>query len=319
MEAQEILQDIVFVILYGVVMGLSVAAALYLLLRRSNAIAPGVTPPKRLRLWATAIMLENVFSHILWLLYFCHPSLPAYILVCTLDILLLIPIIAGFLLSMLQDRHRPVWPVALALIPAVVLSTLGIICQDEAFMVWLRLYVIAFSALFMVFMFFAVRRYGRWLRDNYADLENKEVWHSFLILAVFVLSSIVYIFASEQTTFLIYLLEFVCIVIMGLLLWRVETLQSLSESTAEEVQEPAEEAQKALAPPASPTKMDTLLKKYCEDKQLYLQNDLTLAQLAQAVGTNRTYLSQHFAQQGITYNAYINGLRIRHFVRLYQK
>jgi len=65
--------------------------------------------------------------------------------------------------------------------------------------------------------------------------------------------------------------------------------------------------------------MDTLLKKHCEDNQLYLQNDLTLAQLANAIGTNRTYLSQHFAQQGITYNAYINGLRIRHFVRLYQE
>ena len=38
MEAQEILQDIVFVILYGGVMGLSVAAAIYLLLRRGNEI-----------------------------------------------------------------------------------------------------------------------------------------------------------------------------------------------------------------------------------------------------------------------------------------
>ena len=51
--------------------------------------------------------------------------------------------------------------------------------------------------------------------------------------------------------------------------------------------------------------------------QLYLQHDLTLAQLAQAIGTNRYYLSQHFAQQGLTYNAYINGLRIQHFINLY--
>ncbi len=319
MEGQEILQDVVFVILYGIVMGLSVAAALYLLLRRSNAIAPGVTPPKRLRLWAAAIMLENVFSHVLWLLYFCHPSIPGYILVCTLDILLLIPIIAGFLLSMLQDRHRPVRTVVVALVPAIVLSALGIICQDEAFMDWLRIYVIVFFALFMLYMFSAVRRYGRWLRDNYADLENKEVWQSFLILVVFVLLSIVYIFASEQAKVLIYLLEFVCIIIMGLLLWRVETLQSLSENTAAEAEEPAEEARNASAAPTHPTKMDALLKKYCENKHLYLQHDLSLSQLARTIGTNRTYLSQHFAQQGITYNAYINGLRIRHFVRLYQE
>ena len=59
METQEILQDIFFVIIYGGVMGLSVAEALYLLLRRSNAIAPEVTPPTRLRIWAMVICLPG--------------------------------------------------------------------------------------------------------------------------------------------------------------------------------------------------------------------------------------------------------------------
>ncbi len=317
MEVQEILQDIVFLVLYGGIMGLSVAEALYLLLRRSNAIAPGVTPPKRLRLWATAIMLENVFSHILWLLYFCHPSACAYVLVCTQDILLLIPIIAGFLLSMLQDRHRPVWPVVVALVPSIVLAALGILRKDETFMVWIRIYVIAIFALLMVYLFFSVRRYGRWLRDNYADLENKEVYQSFLILAVFVLLSILYLFTSEQTKVLIYLLEFACIIIMGLLLWRVETLQSLSESATAEAGEQAGQTQKATQ--AIPVDIEVLLKKHCENKHLYLQHDLSLSQLAQAVGTNHYYLSQYFSQQGLTYNAYINGLRIRHFIHLYEK
>lgn len=318
MEAQEILQDIVFVILYGAVMGLGIAAALYLLLRRSNAIAPGVTPPLRLRLWAAAIMLENVFSHVLWLWYFCHPSALVYVIVCALDFLLLIPIIAGILLSMLQDRHRPVWPVAVALVPAIVLAALNIIYKEDAFLTWQGIYVIAVYAVLMVYMYFAVRRYGRWLRDNYADLENKEVWQSFLILAVFMLFSVLYLFTSGQTKVLIYLLEFVCVIIMGLVLWRVETLQSLSESVTTDVEEPAEEARKTSAPTATPTKMDILLKKHCEDNQLYLQNDLTLAQLANIIGTNRTYLSQHFAQQGLTFNAYINSLRIDHFIRLYR-
>ena len=49
METQEILQDIDFILLYGGVTFLEVAAALYLLLRRSNAIAPEVTSPVRLR------------------------------------------------------------------------------------------------------------------------------------------------------------------------------------------------------------------------------------------------------------------------------
>ena len=62
-----------------------------------------------------------------------------------------------------------------------------------------------------------------------------------------------------------------------------------------------------------------LLEKFCEEQQLYLQHDISLSQLAQIIGTNRLYLSQHFSNQGITYNAYINGLRIRHFIILYHE
>ena len=40
---------------------------------------------------------------------------------------------------------------------------------------------------------------------------------------------------------------------------------------------------------------------------------------AQAVGTNRHYLSQYFSTQGLNYNTYINGLRITHFVSLYRE
>ena len=64
MEAQEILQDIYFVLLYGCVIGLSVAAALYLQLRRGNAFAPEVKSPVRLRRWATAFLMAIALSHV---------------------------------------------------------------------------------------------------------------------------------------------------------------------------------------------------------------------------------------------------------------
>ena len=61
-----------------------------------------------------------------------------------------------------------------------------------------------------------------------------------------------------------------------------------------------------------------LLQKYCVDTQLYLHHDLTVTQLAQALGTNRFYLGQYFSHQDTTYNAYINTLRIDYFVLLYR-
>ena len=54
-------------------------------------------------------------------------------------------------------------------------------------------------------------------------------------------------------------------------------------------------------------------------RQLYLQHDISIDQLAQAIGTNRSYLSQFFSRQGITYNIYINNLRINHFISLYEQ
>jgi AraC-like DNA-binding protein len=66
-------------------------------------------------------------------------------------------------------------------------------------------------------------------------------------------------------------------------------------------------------------KIGPLLQQHCIDTQLYLQHDLTVSQLARAIGTNRFYLSQYFSRQGITYNAYINSLRIDYFMDLYRK
>ena len=221
------------------------------------------------------------------------------------------------MLAMLQDRCRPVWPVFVSLVPAVVMTALCIIRNDDALFVPLSVYVVSLYALFTLYIFFAVRHYGRWLRDNYADLEHKEIWQSLLVLAVFLLFCIFYSSTTYERA-LLYILQIDNILIVVLLLWRVETLQQLGENT-QVVEEPADEVQKASAPLVIPASIGPLLEKHCEEGQLYLQHDLTLSQLAQAVGTNRYYLSQHFAQQGLTYNAYINGLRIRHFIRLYHE
>ena len=88
----------------------------------------------------------------------------------------------------------------------------------------------------------------------------------------------------------------------------METLQELIPDATQEV----------TSVPV-PSNIGPLLENKCKAAQLYLQHDLSLTQLAQVIGTNHTYLSKYFAQQGITYNAYINGLRVRHFMHLYHQ
>ena len=106
-------------------------------------------------------------------------------------------------------------------------------------------------------------------------------------------------------------MQVIVLVLIGYLLWRVETLSDLS------FPEVAPKNVSTLV--ALPAKnIGVLLQQHCIDTQLYLQHDLTLLQLAKAVGTNRFYLSQYFSSQDSTYNAYINNLRVNHFIGLYR-
>ena len=330
------IQLILFFILYGVTGVVPLLAALYLWFYRGNAIAPGVTPPVRLRRWAACFFSVSVLDHVWWLL-FCvfygdirsmddlfHSA--GYWATVMLDYVAMLTTLAGTLLSMLQDRRRPVWPVFVAMIPIVILGGVLMVSPDERPMLTADAYIVLFYVLFAVYMVFAVRRYGRWLNDNYADLENKRVWLSQVVTFACLLLFILYTFIDINATLLMFLMHFSELVLFVLLLWRVETLPQLEENNP--TPEPSFPSEAGLPEPspkekgASTVDLDQikqLLKERCVDKQLYLLHELSREQLAQKVGTNRSYLSQYFSRQGITYNTYINNLRINHFIKRYEE
>ena len=314
MDYHQLVEDVFYVMLYGGVTMSGVVAAFYLLFRKANAIAPEVTSPLRLRRWTAAFLLASAFSHVWWLLEVAHPltkdPFTDYLIACFLDLITVFPAMMGTLLAMLQDRRRPFWPVCVSLLPVVVLLALCFVFQrSKTCLMITHICFLLLIALFILYMVFAVRRYGRWLQDNYADLEHKEIRQSLLVLAVFLIFFAMYESVETGGRAFAYLLQVDVLVLTGLLLWRVETLQELTPD-APAVQE---------APSPIPNNIGPLLEMKCERAQLYLQHDLSLTQLSLAVGTNHSYLSKYFAQQGLTYNAYINGLRVRHFIQLYHE
>ena len=343
MFGQISLDIILLFMLYGVGTATAAGACLYLLLRRANAIAPEVTSPVRLRRWTAAFFAVLAIGH-LW-------YLPAAVLtdeditVCMLvggllDCMTVIPLVTVLLLCMLQDRQRPLWPVGVMTAPLVVLMVAGIVNRSEAYMPVAYGYLLLVAVGVVVYMVRAVRQYGRWLRDNYADLEHKEVWQTFVVLAVIVLMFGYYVVGYDGGMFYEYVIQVCCIVLVGHLLWRVDTLSDLSitqplpieiigiqdNSLSDDNIRPDDNRQpNGGDSPSSDTMTDAtfeqigaLLQQRCEDARLYLRHGLTLAQLAQAIGTNRTYLGLYFSSKKISYNTYVNDLRIRHFVSLYR-
>jgi AraC-like DNA-binding protein len=314
---------ILFFIIYGVTGAVSLIAALYLLLRRGNAFAPEVTPPVRLRHWAAAFFGVSALSYVWWYFVYitiadCHSMgdllhSAGYVTAVALDFVTLQTTIAGMLLAMLQDRRRPVWPAFVATIPFMALCVALLVSPSYRLLQAAMAYVLLLYALFTLYVAFAVRQYGRWLRDNYADLERKEVWQSHVLTVVFLLLFIFYAL-NDRSVALFFVLHLIGLVLFVLLLWRVETLPQLTiDGDGGQTGSPSPDT---LSDDAY-EEITLLLQKHCIDTGLYLQHDLNKAQVAKAIGTNRTYLSLYFMRKETTYNAYINDLRIRHFIGLY--
>ena len=329
--------EILFFTCYGAMTFWALMSCLYLLLRRNNVFATDITSSLRLRRWMAASCASVAVSHVWWMLLYygqADGSDPAgRILLCrVLDVLFHLPVIFYTMLVMLQDRRRPLWY-------AVVYVALGLAMLLSEYLLgpqasWLSILLSVVMVLYVIItLVVGVRQYGRWLRDNYADLEHKEVWQTYLVVSAFLPSTFFYSFLNVDRVF-DFLLEVVNIPLFFILLWRVETLQDLEESVEEpfeeSVEEPFEEsveepfedgAAESADPSVSTTqfaKIELMLQQNCIDTQYYLQHDLSLTHLARHIGTNNTYLSRYFAYKGITYNTYINTLRIAHFMRLYQ-
>ena len=310
MYSPQSLHDLLFLMFYGGVAMLALAAGIYLWMRRSNAIAPAVTPPKALRRWTSAFFVTSAMSHVWWYVlgvyWFADDRLTRNTLCIMLDHITLVPLVMALLLRILQDHQRRIWPWVVPQVLVIGGASMGIVNHSDYGLDLMHNCLVVIIVIFVTYYIFALVRYSRWLRDNYADLEHKEVWQSLLFTIV------LFVFYQAYSTNpgdmpREYLSQFATLLIIGFLLWRVETLQQLDP-----IDDEKEEAPKGID-------LGELLKQNCEDKQIYLQHDLNLQQLATIIGTNRTYLSAFFAQQGITYNTYINRLRIEHFIRLYHE
>ena len=225
------LQDVFFIMLYGMAGFFAMLACVYLLLRRGNAFAEDVRSSCVLRRWTAAFMAAIVASHVWWYVlgtyFLTDDRLVRNITTIMLDHVTLVPLVMAVLLAMLQDRRRPLWPWLLAQAPEVLAAALGIAGRSEF---WgyqvVHYWQLGVIAVFVVYYIIALRQYGRWLLDNYADLEHKEVWQSMVFIIVLLAVYMVYISNAGELV-REYLSQIITLVIIAFLLWRVETLQEL--------------------------------------------------------------------------------------------
>ncbi len=174
---------------------------------------------------------------------------------------------------------------------------------------------------FTWFFTHAVTRYNRMLENDLSDHTNVDL--RWLMRAVWFLSiySIFYLVAGLFYSNVIWLFAFLFLLaIWTYLFYYVDTQQTIPDvakliAMQQELDESEGHEQDDMLS-ADTSSIAVLLRNECEEKQLYLQPGLTITDLAQAIGTNRTYLWKHFKKVDTSFHTYINTLRINYAKRL---
>ena len=213
----QIREDTLFTIFYSVVAGMDLMASCYLLFRQGNAFAPDITTPVRLRRWTAVFFAFLTLNHFWYMpLFFLTSSddiLMAELIGGLLDSMTVFPLSIVILFVILQDHRRSLWPIALMTAPLVLGMTVCVATRSDALYPAIYAYVLVLTIGLIIYMVRAVRMYGRWLHDNYADLEHKEVWQSFIVLGILLLAFVFYEFCNDGLGYL-YGMEVFCVVLI---------------------------------------------------------------------------------------------------------
>lgn len=247
------------------------------------------------------------------------PSLSA---IATCVDIIAVPIY-GFILV---ELCRPGWIktrwMVMTEVPFVVMSLLYVLTQNHLFYMLLWVLSLAYGLWCIVWVIHDLPRYHRWLKNEYSYQENINLhWLRgvtllfFIILCLWVVDCI-YPSAIFDTIYILSSLVgwmVVCYFINRQELVIKEVVDSLPTETAGETAPAAADGETEESDNDRIHALSEQLEKLFAVDKVYLEPRLRLVDLAQKLGTNRTYLSNFFnKERQTTFYEFVNGYRISH-------
>lgn len=247
------------------------------------------------------------------------PSLSA---IATCVDIIAVPIY-GFILV---ELCRPGWIktrwMVMTEVPFVVMSLLYVLTQNHLFYMLLWVLSLAYGLWCIVWMIHDLPRYHRWLKNEYSYQENINLhWLRGVTLLFFIILCIWVVDCIYPSTLIdtIYILSslvgwmVVCYFINRQELVIKEVIDSLPTETAEPLAPAAADGETEESDNERIQLLSEQLEKLFTVDKVYLEPRLRLVDLAQKLGTNRTYLSNFFnKERQTTFYELVNGYRISH-------
>lgn len=174
------------------------------------------------------------------------------------------------------------------------------------------LYVILAYSVFLWFFawgvivvaFVKARRYARYIRENFSDVEHISISWLVPVFVFAIISQLAWLATSLWMNVLVDILYYVSTIV----LWLVVLYYSWD---FQPVSVESDEREADLDPQMKVYDFAGKLEEIVEDQRLYLNQGLSLSDLVELVKSNRTYVSRYLRQvKGVSFYDYINKLRI---------
>lgn len=266
------------------------------------------------------IALQNVKD--LAIIYTDNAYDPSLSAIATCVDIIAVPIY-GFILV---ELCRPGWIkmrwMVMTEVPFVVMSLLYVLTQNHLFYMLLWVLSLAYGLWCIVWVIHDLPRYHRWLKNEYSYQENINLhWLRGVTLLFFIILCIWVVDCIYPSTLIdtIYILSslvgwmVVCYFINRQELVIKEVIDSLPTETAEPLAPAAADGETEESDNERIQLLSEQLEKLFTVDKVYLEPRLRLVDLAQKLGTNRTYLSNFFnKERQTTFYEFVNGYRISH-------
>lgn len=217
-----------------------------------------------------------------------------------------VPLYAFILMELCRPGMVTVRMASAQLLPVIILPVLYIATGREIFYLIEVGYATVYGLAYAVWTIFAIRRYNILLHQQFSYEENINLnWLKvilgffFMILSLWVLDCLHIDIDAES----LYMLgSLVMWMFLAYFIYKHETVISGLKMIAVPSVAPEEDSELALK-----------IKDLFDSRQVYLNPNLKLADIAAMAGTNRTYVSQFFNnKQKTSFFDFVNGYRVRH-------
>ena len=208
--------------------------------------------------------------------------------------------------------------------PYVVALTAYVLCPSDIIYDGILCVAVAHSIFIIAYGMVAVKRFNRSLAANFSSDENLSLRWTRLFLLLYIALAAVWLVATKiSTPYTAACYNVMCTIIMALLcyfVYRQEDMLEVLRKTAPDENDgglPDDQTGTIQADDLTRYHFDEVFESVFREKHIYLNPLLNINDLAQELGTNRTYVSNYINQQlHTTFYEYVNSWRVEQAMNL---